>query len=159
MADVPRPPRTLRIGIVEDDRRTREGLAALIGGAPGFAVVGTFHSMERALAAFADGAPDIVLAGIGLPGMSGTDGVRALRARVPEQQVLMLTVHGDTAHVFDAICAGACGYLLKDTPPDKLLAALRELDAGGAPMSPEVARKVVRNGSGPRTASQPPGSA
>jgi DNA-binding NarL/FixJ family response regulator len=99
--------------------------------------------MEEALAAIDCDPPDVVLVDIGLPGISGIEGVRRIRARHPHIQVLMLTVYGDDDHVFEAICAGACGYLLKETPREKLLAAIQELREGGAPMSPEVARKVV----------------
>jgi DNA-binding NarL/FixJ family response regulator len=84
-----------------------------------------------------------MLMDVGLPGMSGIEGVRALKERLPDLQILILTVYGDDDHVFEAICAGAHGYLVKDTPPDRLLEAIRELRTGGAPMSPEVARKVV----------------
>ena len=88
-------------------------------------------------------APDIALCDIELPGMSGIEGVRVLKSRVPKLQILMLTVFADNDHVFEAICAGASGYLLKDTPPTRLVEAIRELFDGGAPMSPEIARKVV----------------
>jgi DNA-binding NarL/FixJ family response regulator len=133
----------VRVAIVEDQRSLREGLVILIGSTEGFALVGAFGSMEEALPRIEDDPPDVLLADIGLPGMSGTEGVRRLRARFPALQILMLTVYADNDHVFEAICAGACGYLLKDTPPGKLLEALREVRDGGAPMSPEIARKVV----------------
>lgn len=133
----------IRVAIVEDERRTREGLAALIGGARGFRVVGAFGSMEEALEGAPAGELDVMLADIGLPGMSGTEGVRRFKQRRPELQILMLSVHADDEHVFAAICAGACGYLLKDTPPAALLEAIRELHGGGAPMSPGIARSVV----------------
>jgi DNA-binding NarL/FixJ family response regulator len=133
----------IRVAIVEDQRRTREGLAALIDGSPGFRTVGRFGSMEEALEGTEREAPNVLLADIGLPGMSGIEGVRRLKARFPALQILMLTVYSDNDHIFEAICAGACGYLLKDTPPAKLLESIREVYEGGAPMSPEVARKAV----------------
>jgi DNA-binding NarL/FixJ family response regulator len=133
----------IRVAIVEDQRRTREGLAALIDGSPGFRTVGRFGSMEEALEGTEREAPNVLLADIGLPGMSGIEGVRRLKARFPTLQILMLTVYSDNDHIFEAICAGACGYLLKDTPPAKLLESIREVFEGGAPMSPEVARKAV----------------
>lgn len=133
----------IRILIVEDQRALREGLAALVGGAPGFRVVGAFGNMEDALAHVPNSPADVALLDIQLPGMNGIEGVRRLRVLAPETQVLMLTVHGDNEHIFEAICAGATGYLLKDTPPERLVEALSEAQAGGAPMSPEVARKVV----------------
>jgi len=133
----------IKIAIVEDQKQTREGLATLIGGTPGYRTVGCFGSMEQALVRIDWEPPDVVLLDIGLPGMSGIEGVRKLKARHPELPILMLTVYSDNEHIFEAICAGACGYLLKDTPPTKLLEAISELRGGGAPMSPEIARKVV----------------
>jgi len=134
----------IRVLLVEDQRRTREGLARLIDGSAGFQVVGQYGSAEDALARLASDAPDVVLTDIGLPGMSGTDLVGRIRERRPELPILVLTVHGEDQHVFDALCKGARGYLLKDVAPARLLEAIRELHAGGAPMSPEVARQVVR---------------
>ncbi len=132
----------IRVAIVEDQSRTREGLAALIGGSPAFEVAGQYRSMEEALPAIERQPPDVVLADIGLPGISGIEGVRRIHQRFPELPILMLTVHGDDDSVFAAVCAGACGYLLKETEPARLLECVRELHAGGAPMSPEIARKV-----------------
>jgi DNA-binding NarL/FixJ family response regulator len=137
-------PNEIKIAIVEDQVRTLEGLAALIGGTPGYRMVGKFGSMEDALAEIDREPPAIMLADIGLPGMSGIEGVRRLKARYPQLQILMLTVYADNEHIFEAICAGASGYLLKDTPPTKLLESIQELSRGGAPMSPEIARKVVQ---------------
>jgi DNA-binding NarL/FixJ family response regulator len=134
---------TIPVAIVEDDDRTRNGLAALIQGTPGFGVVGRYRTMEDAVRRVELDRPRIVLADIGLPGMSGVEGVARLKARIPELLVVMLTVYADNEHVFEAICNGACGYLLKDTPPSRLVEALREVDHGGAPMSPEIARKVL----------------
>lgn len=136
----------IAVAIVEDQRPLRDGLTRLIGATPGFQVVGSYESMESALASLsARGGPrpDVALLDIQLPGMSGIDGVARLRHTLPAVQVLMLTVFGDDDRVFEAICGGASGYLLKDTPPARLLDAIRELAAGGAPMSPEIARKVV----------------
>ena len=133
----------LRVMIVEDDDRTREGISALIQGSPGFTVVGRYRTMEEAVARVEIDWPRIVLADIGLPGMSGVEGVARLKTRMPDLLVVMLTVFADNDHVFEAVCNGACGYLLKDTPPSRLVDALREVDEGGAPMSPEIARKVL----------------
>jgi len=135
--------RTIRVAVVEDHRLTREGLVAEIAADPGFSVTGAYASMEAALPALCAEPPDVLLADIGLGGMSGIEGVRRYRAQHPEALVLMLSVLGDDGHVFEAVCAGAHGYLLKDTPPEGLRAALRELVAGGAPMTPHVARRVV----------------
>ena len=133
----------IAVAVVEDQRLLREGLASLIGGTPGFRVAGAWGSMEEAIPGIERAAPDVVLADIGLPGMSGIEGVRRIRESTPSAQILMLTVYSDNDHIFEAICAGASGYLLKDTPPARLLDALRELRAGGAPMTPEVALKTV----------------
>ncbi len=135
--------RLIEVVIVEDQDQTREGLAALIDGTPGLKTCGAYPSMEKALAAIGGIQPDVALCDIHLPGMSGIEGVRLLRERSPALQILMLTVFADNEHVFEAICAGASGYLLKDTPPSRLVEAIRELHGGGAPMSPEIARKVV----------------
>jgi two-component system nitrate/nitrite response regulator NarL len=133
----------IKVAIVEDQPRTREGLAVLIAGTPGYRTVGAFGSMEVALSELEREPPDVAHLDIGLPGMSGIEGVRQLKALLPDVQILMLTVYADNDHVFEAICAGASGYLLKDTPPKRLVEAIRELKGGGAPMSPEIARKVV----------------
>lgn len=131
------------MAIVEDRREVRESLAELIGGAPGFRCTGAFRSMEEALPAIAAREPRLALLDIGLPGMSGIEGARQLRERHPDLLVLALTVYDDDDNIFDALCAGASGYLLKDTPPARLLESLREVVAGGAPMSPAVARRVI----------------
>jgi DNA-binding NarL/FixJ family response regulator len=133
----------IEVAIIEDRREIREGLATLIDGTDGFRCTGSFRSMEEALAQIGRDLPDVVLNDIGLPGMSGIEGIKILRERYPDLQVLVLTVYDDDERIFDAICAGACGYLLKKTPPARLLESLREAVAGGAPMSPEVARRVI----------------
>ena len=133
----------IRVALVEDQAATREGLSLLISDSPGFQICGLFASMEDALEQIHNVAPHVLLADIGLPGMSGIEGVRRIHSLLPELPVLMLTVHGDSDSVFSAVCAGACGYLLKETPPARLLEAIRELHEGGAPMSPSIARKVV----------------
>jgi DNA-binding NarL/FixJ family response regulator len=135
--------RPVRVAIVEDQPLIREGLAALIGGSPGFEVAGRYRTMEEALAGVRHPLPHVVLLDIGLPGISGIEGVRRLRLSHPGLPVLMLTVYDDDQRVFDALCAGACGYLLKKTPPLRLLEGLVEVAGGGAPMSPEIARRVV----------------
>ena len=130
------------MAIVEDDRGTREGLGMLINGTPGYRCVGTFRSVEDALRILKE-APHVMLLDIQLPGMSGSDGVKVFRERFPKLEVVMLTVLAEQQKVFESICNGACGYLLKETPPAKLLEAISEARAGGAPMSPEIARHVV----------------
>jgi DNA-binding NarL/FixJ family response regulator len=134
---------TIRVAIVEDRREIREGLATIINGTPGFSCSGSYRSMEDALERIGGNVPDVVLNDIGLPGMNGIDGIRILKERHPDLLILMLTIYDDDERIFDALCAGASGYLLKNTQPARLLEALRETVAGGAPMSPEVARRVI----------------
>lgn len=131
------------IALIEDQREIREGLAILIGGTDGFRIAGSYGSMESALPRIAADAPHLILIDAGLPGMSGIEGIPLLRERCPEAVVMVLSVHGDDERIFSALCAGASGYLLKNTPPARLLDSLREAISGGAPMSPEVARRVV----------------
>jgi DNA-binding NarL/FixJ family response regulator len=133
----------IRVAIVEDQWEIREGLKALISGTPGYGCTGAWRSMEEALEQIGRDVPDVLLADIGLPGMAGTEGIRLLKQRYPALPALMLTVYEDDERIFQALCAGACGYLLKGTPPARLLESLQEAVAGGAPMSPPVARRVV----------------
>jgi DNA-binding NarL/FixJ family response regulator len=144
--DAPTPreaPALIKVAVIEDQREIRDGLCVLIGGTPGFHCTGGFRSMEDALLRLAGQAPDVSLVDIGLPGMSGIDGIRELRRLCPSMQVMMLTIYDDDRRVFEAMCAGACGYLLKNTPPARLLECVKEVASGGAPMSPEIARRVI----------------
>jgi DNA-binding NarL/FixJ family response regulator len=129
--------------IVEDDRPTREGLRLLINGTTGYRCVGSYDSVEEALRSRSTEQPNVLLLDIHLPGMNGSEGVRLLKEKYPGLQILMLTIYAEQDLVFESICNGACGYLLKKTLPAKLLEAIREAHEGGAPMSPEIARKVV----------------
>jgi DNA-binding NarL/FixJ family response regulator len=131
------------VAIVEDDRALREGLAVLIDGTPGFRCRDTFGSVEAALRASPNRPPDVLLLDIGLPGIPGSEGVRLLKERLPAASILMLTVYDDQDRIFESLCNGACGYLLKRTPPARLLESIREAHQGGAPMSPEIASRVV----------------
>ncbi len=131
----------LTVWIVEDHAGIRNSLAALIGGTPGFCCSGSFGSMEAALSRTGE-APKVALVDIGLPGISGIEGIRMLRERHPATCSIMLTVYDDDERIMEAICAGAIGYLLKNTPPARLLEAVRESVEGGSPMSPAVARRV-----------------
>jgi len=135
---------SVAVVVIEDDARMRELLRSMLDGSPGHRCVGAFSSVEEALVRMPAPAPEVVLLDVHLPGVRGSMGVKLLRQRFPELQVLMLTVYAEDDLVFEAICNGAVGYLLKRTPPDALLAAISEAQAGGAPMSPEVARKVLR---------------
>lgn len=133
----------IRVVLIEDHRGTREGLAQLISGSPGFDVAGRYSAGEEALRNIVHDNPNVILTDIGLPGISGIEVVEQIRALLPGTPILVLTVHGEDHLVFDALCRGACGYLLKDIAPARLLESIRELHAGGAPMSPEIARRVV----------------
>jgi len=115
----------------------------LIDGTESYRCTGTFRSMEEALPKIGFGLPDVALVDIGLPGMSGIEGISLLKERHPDLLLLMLTVYDDDERIFDALCAGACGYLLKRTPPAQLLEYLKDAVSGGAPISPQVARRVV----------------
>jgi DNA-binding NarL/FixJ family response regulator len=143
-ADTPAPKSdTIRVAIIEDVRALRDGFRMLIDGTEGFRCTGSFRSMEEAIERIKGDPPDVVLTDIGLPGMDGIEGVRRLKEQRPDLTILMLTVYDDDERVFDALCAGACGYLLKKTPPARLLDSIREAAQGGAPMTPEIARRVV----------------
>ncbi|MGE0128156.1 MAG: response regulator [Blastocatellales bacterium] len=144
----PHNSRAIRVAIVEDRPHIREGLDQLISGADGCECVGSYGTMEEALTEISElmasgSPPDVVLIDIGLPGMSGIEGIQLLKERHQQLSLLALTVFDDDTRIFEALCAGASGYLLKKTPPQRLLESLREVVAGGAPMSPEVARRVV----------------
>jgi DNA-binding NarL/FixJ family response regulator len=137
-------PAIIKVAIVEDQRDIRDGLASLIKFTEGYQCTGSFRSMEEALEKIRFELPDIMLVDIGLPGMSGIEGIRFLKESYPGILLLMLTVYDDDEMIFDALCAGACGYLLKKTPPARLIESLTEAMGGGAPMSPEVARRVIK---------------
>lgn len=134
----------IRVAIVEDDRAVREGLAMLIHGTPGYTCVGAFPSVEEALRLIGQHAPEVLLLDIQLPGMQGSEAVRVFQEKFPQLEIVMLTVLAEQDKVFESICNGACGYLLKETPPAKLLEAIREARDGGAPISPGIARKMVK---------------
>jgi DNA-binding NarL/FixJ family response regulator len=135
--------RLIRVALIEDETDIRNGLAVLINGTGGFRVAGSFGSIESALPRIGVELPDILLVDIGLPGMSGIDGIPLLKERSAQTLILVLTIHNDDDRIFRALCGGASGYLLKNTPPAKLLECLREAADGGAPMSPEIAHRVV----------------
>ena len=129
--------------VIEDQRDIRQGLQYLIDGTRGYRCTGAFGTMEDALRGIVAEVPQVILTDIGLPGISGIEGIPLLRQRFPQALVLILTVYEDDERIFAAICAGASGYLLKKTPPARLLESIAEAVHGGAPMSPEVARRVL----------------
>lgn len=138
-----KPP--IQVALVEDDEEIRANLTHWIGGNRSFHLLRSYADAETALADLPRLRPDMVLMDINLPGIDGVECVRRLKARMPAVQFMMLTVYEDSNRVFRSLMAGASGYLLKGTPPDKLLAAIREVCAGGAPMTPEIARRVVQH--------------
>jgi DNA-binding NarL/FixJ family response regulator len=133
----------IAISIVEDDRGTREQLQELLNRTPAFHCAGTHATAEEALQKIPTEKPDVALVDINLPGMNGIRCVAALKAQLPELSVLMLTRHEDSDLVFDALRAGASGYLLKKMIAAELIPAIEQVQAGGAPMSMQIARKVV----------------
>ena len=133
----------LRVSIVEDDPAVRESLAGVIKGSPNFECLGAYGSAEEALCEVPHHLPDVLLMDIGLPGRNGIECTAAIKAAHPGLQVLILTTYDESKSIFEALRAGASGYLLKRSRPEELLKAIEEVHAGGAPMSPSIARLVV----------------
>jgi DNA-binding NarL/FixJ family response regulator len=133
----------INVTIVEDNKTIREGLAALINGTPGYSCTGAYGDCESFLKELPENISDVVLMDIGLPGMNGIEGVKIAKGIDPDLDILMLTVYEDNEVIYDALCAGACGYLVKKTPPSRLIEAIREIHEGGSPMSSLIARKVI----------------
>ena len=135
----------IAVSIVEDDETIRNMLADWVQTAPGFQCISKHASAENALEKMPANKPSVVLMDISLPGISGIECVRRLKPLLPGAQFIMLTVYEDTEHIFNALAVGACGYLLKRLSRTELLAALREVQAGGAPMTSHIARKIVQS--------------
>jgi DNA-binding NarL/FixJ family response regulator len=135
----------IAVSIVEDDAQARKIFANWISGASGFRLVGDWGDAEKALEALPVKKPNVVLMDINLPGMSGVDAVKRLKPLLPETQFVMLTVYEDADHIYNALAAGATGYLLKQTPRAELLGAVEEVHRGGSPMTSNIARKVVQS--------------
>jgi DNA-binding NarL/FixJ family response regulator len=133
----------IRVSIFDDHAPLREALRLLIDGTPGYAVGGVYADPTELEVKIAESQPEVVLMDISMPERNGIDAVKEMRQLFPEIQVLMLTVFEDEERIFQALCAGASGYLLKNTPPLQLLQAIREVHEGGAPMSPSIARKTL----------------
>jgi DNA-binding NarL/FixJ family response regulator len=146
----------IQVVIIEDNRFIRQGWELTLNSAPGMQVSAAYESCEKAFAGDAIEFADIVLMDIGLPGMSGIEGVKYLKERFPNLTIVMCSVNEDDSHIFDAICAGAVGYLLKRTSPQDLIAALKEAHQGGSPMTPSVARKVIASFQNSKTTSLAP---
>lgn len=133
----------ITVSIVEDDRRIRESLGVLINGAENMRCIGGYASGEEALEQIPGKKPDVTLMDINLPGMSGIECVRKLKALLPKLQILMLTMYEDDEKIFQSLVAGASGYLVKRTSPSELLKAIEEVHSGASPMSGKIARTVV----------------
>ena len=144
---------SIAVSIVEDDPQVRSSLAKLIEGTPGFRCVSRHGSAENALEEIPKIKPDVTLMDINLPGINGVECVRRLKPQLPGTQIIMLTVYQNTEHIFNALAAGATGYMLKQTPPAELLAAIKEVHGGGSPMSSHIARKIVQSFQQPAPAS------
>src|SRR5580693_5078983 len=136
---------SIGVAIVEDDVPAREILAGWIRGAEDFRLVGEYDDAESAIASLPHEKPSVVLFDINLPGMNGIECVRRLKPRLPNTQFVMVTVYEDANHIFDALSAGASGYMLKQTKRTELIDALKDVHAGGSPMSSQIARKVVQS--------------
>ena len=133
-----------RVVVIEDQRELRNGLQTLLNFTPTFTCVKSFGAMDEALRNIESDTADLILTDIGLPRLNGIEGTRILRGKFPELPIVVLTVHEEDDKIFQALCAGANGYLLKNTPAAKIIEALKEVLDGGAPMSPNVARRVVK---------------
>ncbi|HTV40776.1 MAG TPA: response regulator transcription factor [Candidatus Sulfotelmatobacter sp.] len=136
---------TISVSIVEDDSKVRESLRRLIDSSAGYRCVSEHATGEDALDEIPKVRPHVILMDINLTGISGVECVRRLKPLLPNSQIIMLTVYQNTEHIFDALAAGATGYMLKQTRPDQLLIAVRDVHEGGSPMSSHIARKIVQS--------------
>ena len=145
----------IRVSIIEDDETIREGYAYLISNTPGFKVISAYSSYEAAAKKLLADNPDVLLLDVELPGMNGIDALPKLKKLIPDMHVLILTVYEQDTLIFRALGSGAAGYLTKNTPPEKIVAAIQEVMEGGGPMSAHIARMVIgsfqRNESSPLT--------
>lgn len=133
----------IHVALVEDEDEIRGLLEMIIDRSPGFSCRHVFKDCESAIEAIITARPDVVLMDIQLPGITGIEGIKILKEALPETDFIMLTIRDEEEIVFQSLCAGATGYLLKETPPVKLLAAIKEVREGGSPMSPGIARKIA----------------
>ena len=133
----------IRVVIVEDNNTIREGLAALIKGTDDYECTSAFEDCESFLEIIEKNYCDVVLMDIGLPGINGIEGVKRAKKIDPDLNILMLTIYEESSVIFEALCAGACGYLVKKTPPSRLLEAIKDAFNGGSPMSSHIARQVI----------------
>ncbi len=133
----------INLVIVEDKKNIREGLVVLLGATEGIECVADYGDCEDMLLNLKDDNPDVILMDIGLPGMSGIEGTREAKKILQEVVIIVLSIYDDDENIFKALCMGASGYLVKNTPPSRLIEAISEAHEGGSPMSSHIARKVV----------------
>ncbi len=134
----------ITVGIIEDDAQIRSGIQAYLNNQPNLSCEQGYHSMELALADFKDWSiPNVLIIDLGLPGMSGIEGMKILKERYPDCDLVVFSVFNDYKKIFDSLCAGATGYLLKNTPFEEIKEGIESLAKGGSPMSPQIARKVI----------------
>jgi len=157
MSTLPRSTSQVWVSIIEDNRFVREAWIAALGSADGIEVIGAFGSCEEAFASQQFMDSEVVLMDIGLPGISGIEGVKRLKGESSDAAVIMCTVYEDDQKIFDALCAGAIGYLLKEVSPPELVQAIRDAAAGGSPMTPNIARKVIATYQKPPAEKRHPG--
>ncbi len=143
MTSLPQDENIIRVAIVEDDDEIRNGLCWLLNHSEGFACMSTSRNCAEIMKSIEESTPDVILMDIGLPGKSGIECVQSVKENYPGVEILMVTVYSDEEKVFQSIRNGAVGYILKNISSEKLLEAIREAYRGGAPMSPEIARKVI----------------
>lgn len=138
------PKMNIRVTIFEDNRNLRQGLQQLINGSSGFECVGAFANCNHLLQSIEESKPDVVLMDIEMPGMNGIEAVKLLKENFPDVKVLMETIFEDNEKIFQSICNGAEGYILKNTSPVLILSSIKDIYDGGAPMTPSIASKVLK---------------
>jgi DNA-binding NarL/FixJ family response regulator len=134
----------IKVAIFEDNNNMREGLYQLINGSQGFTCTGAFPNCDDLVKRIKTASPDVIVMDIEMPGISGIEGVKLVKENFPEIKILMETIFEDDAKIFDSICAGAEGYILKNTAPVEILSAIREIYEGGSPMTPTIANRVLK---------------
>ena len=135
---------SIRVSLFEDNKKYRESISILIDGTPGFSIAGSFADATDVVLKITQSQPDVILMDIGMPGMDGISALQEIKKHFPKLNVLMQTVFEDDDKIFESICSGASGYILKNTSPSRILEFIEETYHGGAPMSPVIAKKVLQ---------------